>query len=129
VQRRADEVLEPALNWIVAGGRDPDRFFAWVHLYDPHEPYTPPEPFASRYAGDPYGGEIAYADAALGRFIATLRGRINLATTLIVVASDHGESLGEHGERTHGLFAYEATLRVPLIISAPPRLHPQAVSA
>src|SRR5262249_48813329 len=73
---------------------DPRPWFAWVHLYDPHEPYTPPEPFASRYRQDPYSGEIAYADAALGRFLDRLRGTA-LDRTLVVVTSDHGESLGE----------------------------------
>ncbi len=91
----------------------------WVHLYDPHEPYTPPEPYRSRYAADPYAGEIAYADAMLGAFLDRLRAAHALEHTLVVVSSDHGESLGEHGERTHGLFAYESTLRVPLILWAP----------
>ena len=102
----------------------PTPWFAWVHLYDPHEPYTPPEPFASRYAADPYAGEVAYADAALGRFFERLRSGGALDRTLVVITSDHGESLGEHGERTHGLFAYDATLRVPLIMWAPPGLSP-----
>src|SRR5262249_23036317 len=106
---------------------EPRPWFAWIHLYDPHEPYTPPEPFASRYRQDPYSGEIAYADAALGRFLDRLRGSA-LDRTLVVVASDHGESLGEYGERTHGLFAYEATLRVPLILWAPGAIRPGVVS-
>ena len=148
VQRTADAVLAPAYDWITnrdsglgtrggLGNADvkptlpspqpltPSPWFVWVHLYDPHEPYTPPEPFASRYSQDPYSGEIAYADQALGRFLDRLRTAGNaLERTLIVVASDHGESLGEHGERTHGLFAYEATLRVPLIAWAPGVLTP-----
>jgi arylsulfatase A-like enzyme/Flp pilus assembly protein TadD len=128
VQRTADQVLAPAFEWIVSTRAQPDRFFAWVHLYDPHEPYTAPEPYRSRYAADPYNGEIAYADRALGEFFDRLRAGNALTNTLIVVASDHGESLGEHGERTHGLFAYDATLRVPLVVWAPPRLHATAVS-
>ena len=124
VQRTADEVLQPALNWIASGQGTSDRFFAWIHLYDPHEPYTPPEPFRSRYAGDPYAGEIAYADRALGSFLDQLRARVDPARIFVIVASDHGESLGEHGERTHGLFAYESTLRVPLVMWAPARLQP-----
>src|SRR5476651_194618 len=120
VQRSAEQVLAPAAEWILKLSHQP--WFAWVHLYDPHEPYTPPEPYRSRYASDPYDGEIAYADAALGKFVAELRRSDALANTLVVIASDHGESLGEHGERAHGLFAYDATLRVPLIMSAPPRL-------
>jgi arylsulfatase A-like enzyme/Flp pilus assembly protein TadD len=133
VQRNAEQVLAPAYDWItgaqpsVASHQPP--WFAWIHLYDPHEPYTPPEPYRSRYASDPYDGEIAFADAALGAFTARLRSSGALANTLVVVTSDHGESLGEHGERTHGLFAYDATLRVPLVFyfepaAATPRLRP-----
>ena len=131
VQRTAEQVLAPAYDWITTQGSalDDRPWFVWAHLYDPHEPYTPPEPFASRYSQDPYSGEIAYADQALGRFLDRLRAAgPALERTLIVIASDHGESLGEHGERTHGLFAYEATLRVPLIAWAPAVLKP-AVSA
>jgi arylsulfatase A-like enzyme/Tfp pilus assembly protein PilF len=137
VQRTADQVVAPAYDWIAnrpqSAIRDPQSalrnpWFAWVHLYDPHEPYAPPEPFRSRYAGAPYDGEIAYADAALGRFVARLRGAGALAHTLVVVASDHGESLGEHGERTHGLFAYDATLRVPLVMWAAGQIRPGVFS-
>ena len=123
VQRSAEQVLAPAAEWILkssAAGNQP--WFAWVHLYDPHEPYAPPEPYRNRYASEPYDGEIAYADAALGSFSDALRRANALSHTLVIIASDHGESLGEHGERTHGLFAYDATLRVPLIVWAPPRL-------
>ena len=139
VQRTADQVLVPAYEWItaspLASGPAPlaapaapavaaRPWFAWVHLYDPHEPYAAPEPFRARYAATPYDGEIAYADAALGRFVARLRATPALDRTLIVIAADHGESLGEHGERTHGLFAYDATLRVPLVIWAGGRIPP-----
>jgi arylsulfatase A-like enzyme/Tfp pilus assembly protein PilF len=137
VQRPAEQVLSAAADWILGSALSPNPsalpnpsphrpqpFFAWTHLYDPHEPYTPPEPFLSRYTGDPYAGEIAYADASLGAFLERLRGAGSLSRTLIVVASDHGESLGEHGERTHGLFAYDATIRVPLIFWASPALAP-----
>lgn len=116
VQRSAEQVLAPAYDWIASSS--PTPWFAWVHLYDPHEPYAPPEPFRSRYASAPYDGEIAYADAALGQFVERLQARGALVHTLVVVAADHGESLGEHGERTHGLFAYDSTLRVPLIFWA-----------
>src|SRR5262249_17093571 len=102
-------------------------FFAWIHLYDPHEPYTPPEPYRSRYAAEPYDGEVAYADAALGGFLGRLRAAGSLDRTLVVITSDHGESLGEHGERTHGLFAYDATLRVPLIMWAARKIRAGAV--
>jgi arylsulfatase A-like enzyme/Flp pilus assembly protein TadD len=121
VQRTAEQVLAPAYAWITASPQSlaPSPWLVWVHLYDPHEPYTPPEPYRSRYAADPYSGEIAYADAALGAFLDRLHAAHALDRTLVVIASDHGESLGEHGERTHGLFAYESTLRVPLILWAP----------
>jgi arylsulfatase A-like enzyme/Flp pilus assembly protein TadD len=147
VQRSAEQVLAPAYEWIASGAsglearglptpplpapspqpQAPGPWFAWVHLYDPHEPYAPPEPYRTRYASVPYDGEIAYADSALGSFLAGLRRSNALANTLVVITSDHGESLGEHGERTHGLFAYEATLRVPLIMWAPPRLPAAAI--
>jgi tetratricopeptide (TPR) repeat protein len=125
VQRSAEQVLAAAQDWITVKGSPtlpPVPWFAWVHLYDPHAPYAPPEPYRTRHASEPYDGEIAYADTALGSFVAGLRRSDALTNTLVVIASDHGESLGDHGEGTHGLFAYEATLRVPLIMWAPPRL-------
>jgi tetratricopeptide (TPR) repeat protein len=90
-------------------------WFVWVHLFDPHAPYRPPPPFDAAYAGRPYYGEVAAADAALAPLLDDLRasGR----PTLVVVTGDHGEALGDHGEESHGLFAYESTLRVPLIIA------------
>jgi arylsulfatase A-like enzyme/Tfp pilus assembly protein PilF len=111
-ERPADAVVKPALDWIA--GRQ-DKWFTWVHVYDPHEPYQPPAEFASRYPSDPYLGEVSWTDAALGPLfdrLATLS-----RPTLVVVTADHGESLGEHGERTHSLFAYESTLHVPLIVA------------
>ena len=136
VQRSAEEVLRPAADWILQTGshpplgtQHPAPWFAWVHLYDPHEPYEPPEPYRSRYASDLYAGEVAYADASLGAFLDRLRGAGELARTLVIVASDHGESLGEHGERTHGLFAYNATLRVPLIVWTADRTARSVVSS
>jgi arylsulfatase A-like enzyme/Flp pilus assembly protein TadD len=110
-ERRGDEVVGPALKWWQANQGKPR--FLWVHLYDPHAPYAPPEPFASRYAKEPYLGEVAASDS----FLAPLLGVMKDA--LVVVTADHGESLGEHGELTHGLFAYEATLKVPLLLSGP----------
>jgi len=120
-ERRAEDVVKPAARWILdsaAAGGSP--FFAWVHLYDPHEPYRAPEPYASRYP--PYDAEVAYTDATLGRFLSDLRAAGQLDRTLIVVAADHGESLGEHGERTHGVFVYDATVRVPWIVWAGSRI-------
>lgn len=115
-QRRADEVITAAIQWLDGGAGG--RFFLWAHLYDPHRPYDPPEPYRSRYH-DPYVGEIAFADAQIGRLLEALD-RHGLANrTVVVVAADHGESLGEHGERDHGILLYENVLRVPLMIRAP----------
>src|SRR5262245_3636095 len=116
-QRTADVVTAEAIGWL----RSPPKpkFFAWLHLYDPHAPYTPPEPYASRYAGRPYDGEVAFCDEQVGRVMTALRETGALDNTLVIVTSDHGEALGEHGEDVHGYFVYEATLRVPLIVRGP----------
>jgi arylsulfatase A-like enzyme/tetratricopeptide (TPR) repeat protein len=111
-ERRADQVVSPAVDWI---GRQAGRWFAWVHVYDPHQPYHPPSPFAERYANDPYAGEVAFADSALGPLFERVRS--SSRRTLVIATGDHGEALGSHGEQTHGLFAYEATLRIPLIVA------------
>jgi arylsulfatase A-like enzyme len=125
-QRSAEAVVNEAISWL--NGIADSRFFLWTHLYDPHRPYEPPEPFASRYADDPYVGEIAYADSQIGRLLETLERSRLLDRTIVVVAGDHGESLGEHGERDHGIFVYESVLRVPLMIRAP-SLEPRRVAA
>ncbi len=117
VQKRGDAVMDEALAWLE--GVRSKKFFAWVHLYDPHTPYEPPEPYASRYAGQPYLGEVAYTDAVVGRLIDWLRGASLLERTVVVVTSDHGESLGEHGEATHTFFIYDATTHVPLLVRTP----------
>jgi choline-sulfatase len=117
VERPADEVVRAALAWIAAHGSEP--FFAWLHLFDPHSPYTPPAPFAAAHADAPYDGEVAYTDAAIGRFFDRLQQSALLSRAAVIVVADHGESLGEHGERTHGTFLYDATVRVPLIIKLP----------
>jgi len=114
-ERRAADVVAAALDWY---GRNRRPRFLWVHLYDCHAPYRPPAPFDRTYAASPYLGEVAGVDAALASLVAAL----DRASTLLVVTSDHGESLGEHREASHGLFAYEATLRVPLILWSPGRL-------
>jgi arylsulfatase A-like enzyme/tetratricopeptide (TPR) repeat protein len=134
VERPANEVLQSATAWIadtsdqaVSPGQatgTSQPWFAWVHLYDPHDPYDPPEPFKSRFVSDAYAGEIAFADARLGEALDALSRSGRLANTVVVVSADHGESLGEHQERTHGLFAYDSTLRVPLIVWAPPVVRP-----
>jgi choline-sulfatase len=96
-------------------------FFLFVHYFDPHAAYTPPTPFAERFRPDPYQGEIAYVDEQIGRLRRELEGLGLLEGTVVVIASDHGESLGQHGEPTHGVFLYQATLHIPLIIVAPQR--------
>jgi choline-sulfatase len=117
VDRPGNEVADKALAWLdkAAGS----RFFGWVHFYDAHSPYDPPEPFKSRYANRPYIGEIAFVDSQLGRLLAFLDDRNLARNTVVVVMGDHGESLGEHGEGTHGFFVYQATMHVPLLIRAP----------
>jgi len=115
-ERTADRVVDSALAWLESG---PDRFFLWVHLYDPHASYRPPERFLAQLPSHPYAGEIAFADAELGRLVESIRARWDEGRTLFVVTSDHGESLGEHGEMTHSLTLYDPTQRVPLILSGP----------
>ncbi len=115
-ERPADEVVDAALAWLATA---PDRFFLWVHLYDPHRPYAPPAGFASGFASRPYDGEIAFADAEIGRLLAGVRARWGDAGLLVVATADHGESLGEHGELTHGYSLYDATQRVPLVMRGP----------
>ena len=117
VERRGDRVVDEALKWLRLDPKPP--LFLWVHLYDPHAPYNPPEPYADRYRARPYDGEIAFADAQVGRLLAFLRERRLFENCLVVVTSDHGESLGEHGEKTHGFFIYNSTLHVPLIVKIP----------
>jgi arylsulfatase A-like enzyme/Flp pilus assembly protein TadD len=117
VQKRGDEVMDNALKWL--DSVESRRFFAWVHLYDPHSPYDPPEPFASRYPSQPYLGEIAYADQVVGRLVGWLRQKALIDKTLVVVTADHGESLGDHGESTHAYFVYDATTHVPLVVRTP----------
>jgi arylsulfatase A-like enzyme len=117
VQRRGDATTEEAIAWL--RDNSGSRFFLWVHLYDPHDPYEPPEPYASRYAGRPYDGEVAFADELVGRLDRAL-GELGVAEkTLLVVTSDHGEAFEEHGETGHGYFTYDTTLRVPLIFRGP----------
>jgi arylsulfatase A-like enzyme/Flp pilus assembly protein TadD len=117
VERRGDRTVDRMLDWLNQQGSAP--FFVWLHLYDPHSPYRPPEPYLSRYAGHPYDGEIAFDDAQVGRVFARLKELHRFDQTAIFLLSDHGESLGEHGEDEHGFFIYNATLRVPLILKLP----------
>jgi arylsulfatase A-like enzyme/Tfp pilus assembly protein PilF len=111
-ERRADLVVKSALDWI---GRQHGKWFAWVHVYDPHAPYQPPQEWAAKFPNEPYLGEVSWTDAALGPLFDRMKSEPR--PTLVVVTGDHGESLGEHGELTHSVFAYEATLHVPLIVA------------
>src|SRR4051794_11892925 len=117
VDRPGNEVADKAISWL--DGIGSKRFFGWVHFYDAHSPYDPPEPFNSRYAGHPYIGEIAFVDSQVGRLLAYLDAHHLADRTIVMVMGDHGESLGEHGEATHGFFVYQATMHVPLLIRAP----------
>jgi arylsulfatase A-like enzyme/Tfp pilus assembly protein PilF len=111
-ERRADAVVDAAAAWI-QGQSGP--FLAWVHLYDPHAPYDPPSPYREEYAGRLYEGEVAYTDACIGRLLSAAE---KPGRNLVVAAlSDHGEGLDDHGEKTHGFFVYQSTLRVPLLLA------------
>ena len=116
-ERRASVVTDHALEWLKQNSRR--KFFVWAHYYDPHEPYDPPEPFRHEYATSLYEGEIAYMDEQVGRLLAGLDQLGITSRTLVIAIGDHGESLGEHGEATHGVFLYDATLHVPLLMAGP----------
>ena len=117
VERPANEVADHALAWLDSVASS--RFFGWVHFYDAHSPYDPPEPYRTRFADRPYEGEVSFVDSQLGRLVAFLERRHLLEKTIVVAIGDHGESLGEHGESTHGFFVYRSVLRVPFTILAP----------
>lgn len=116
-QRPGEETARLALDWIDKVKGKP--FFLMLHLYEPHTPYEPPEPFASRYRGRPYDGEVAAADAVVGRFLAALKERELYDESVVVLLSDHGEGLGDHGEQEHGIFLYREALQVPLLLKLP----------
>lgn len=116
-ERRASEVTNHAIAWLEQNSAS--KFFLWAHYYDPHHPYDPPEPFTKTYAKDLYSGEIAYTDQEVGRLLKWVDDRGLSPRTLVVVMGDHGESLGEHGELTHGIFLYDATLHIPFILAGP----------
>lgn len=117
VQKRADKVLADARKWLTDNKNE--KFFTWIHLYDPHTPYDPPSPFKEKYPKRPYRGEVEYLDHQLGLFFDFLKKEGLYDKSMIILAGDHGEALGQHGERTHGFFIYEPTVRVPFIIRAP----------
>ena len=123
-QRPGSEVVDQTLAWLAEGSaQDPERpFLAWMHLYDPHSPYTPPDPYRTRFPPTmqgAYDAEIAATDAQVGRLLDYLESVGRLDRTLVVVVADHGESLGEHGEQQHGFFVYDAAVRIPLIVAGP----------
>jgi arylsulfatase A-like enzyme/Flp pilus assembly protein TadD len=118
VQRTGDVTVAEAVRWL--DERPADKpFFLWLHLYDPHEPYTPPEPFNSQYRERPYDGEVAFTDSLVGDFRKALEERDLLEKSLVVLTTDHGEGLGDHGEMFHGYYIYESTIHVALIVRPP----------
>jgi arylsulfatase A-like enzyme/predicted Zn-dependent protease len=115
-ERTADDVVDAALAWVANA---PQQFFLWVHFYDPHADYRPPSAYALAFASSPYDGEIAFTDVQLGRLLQAIDARFGKEGTLVAVTSDHGESLGEHGEPAHSYTLYDGTQRVPLLLKGP----------
>jgi arylsulfatase A-like enzyme/Flp pilus assembly protein TadD len=122
-ERPASAVADRAIAWVKArqqaGSSNRRPYFVWAHFYDPHAPYTPPEDALARAGGDAYGGEVAYADAEIGRLLRAVSEASAGRPSLTIILGDHGESLGEHGERTHGMLLYDGALRIPLVIAGP----------
>jgi arylsulfatase A-like enzyme/Flp pilus assembly protein TadD len=118
VERPAEKVIAPAMAWI---SKQSQRWFGWIHLFDPHQPYLPPSPYKEKYADDPYSGEVAYVDAQLGVLFDFFQGKRLLEKTVIILTADHGEALGEKGEDSHSYFAYNNTIHVPLFVYIPGR--------
>src|SRR5262249_41051739 len=122
-ERHADETTARAIAWIDRQAPQPDAavkdrpWFVWVHYFDPHAAYEPPPEYLQRFPTRPYDGEVAFVDAQIARLLGHLREGDRLDHTITLVTADHGESLGEHGEETHGVFIYDSTLRVPWIIA------------
>ena len=127
MERPGNVVADVALGWLAKNSQK--KFFLWMHLYDPHFPYRPPEPYSREYAAQPYDGEIAFADEQVGRLLRFLKEKGIYRNTVIVLCGDHGESLGEHGEKTHGFFIYNTTMHVPLIIRLPDNRLPEKTAA
>ncbi len=116
LERKAEAVVANALVWLE---RQDSPWFLWIHLWDPHVPYEPPEPFKTQYKENPYEGEVAYVDFTLGKLFNHMEENDLFDKTTVIFTGDHGESLGQHGEETHGFFAYNTTIWIPLIISIP----------
>jgi arylsulfatase A-like enzyme/Tfp pilus assembly protein PilF len=125
MERPGNVVADVTLDWLAQNYQK--KFFLWMHLYDPHYPYRPPAPYSQQYKDRLYDGEIAFADAQVGRLIQFLKKKGLYHNSLVILTGDHGESLGEHGEKTHGFFIYNATLHVPLIIHLPASTHARTV--
>lgn len=117
VERRAEDVANRALRWLKEHPRKP--VFVWLHFFDAHDPYDPPSPFKERYAAAPYDGEIAYTDSVVGSLLDVLRRHGLYQNSVIAIAADHGEAFGEHGEERHGMFLYDETIHVPLLLKLP----------
>ena len=117
LERRGEVVVKHAESWLAA--HPAGAHFVWLHLYDPHDPYEPPAPYSETYKDHLYDGEIAYADSALAAFVADLKVHGRYDNSLIIVVGDHGEGLGQHSEDTHGIFLYDTTTHVPLIVKLP----------
>ena len=117
IERRAEEVVSRADEWLTKHPKGP--FFLWLHFYDAHDPYDPPEPFKTKYASALYDGEVAYVDSQVGKFLTDLKMKGRYENTIIAVMADHGEALGEHGETAHGVFLYDETIHVPLLFKMP----------
>lgn len=132
IERRGDRTGQLAEKWVSAqadgAGADSPPFFVWLHLYDPHDPYTPPPPFAEPFRDHPYDGEIAFDDAVVASLVDRLKRLGVLSTTIVALVGDHGESLGEHGEVTHAMFVYESVLHVPMMVWWPGHLAPVRVA-
>jgi arylsulfatase A-like enzyme/Tfp pilus assembly protein PilF len=126
LERRAGEVVARATRWLnkQTTTSNTKPFFLWVHVYDAHDPYDPPQPYATRYAKEPYDGELAYVDASIGKLLNQLRSSGEFDNSLIIAMADHGEAFGEHGERSHGIFLYDETIHVPLILKLPAEQSP-----
>jgi len=115
-ERPAEKTIQAAIDWL---SQQNDKWFCWVHLWDPHFPYSPPEPFATQFKEDPYSGEVAYVDQQLEKLLNLVENKGWTEESLVVLTGDHGESLGDHGELTHSYFAYNSTIWIPLIIYVP----------
>ncbi len=122
-ERRADRTTRLTIDWLDNHSRE--KFFLFVHYYDPHTDYQPPEPFASQFSDNLYAGEIAYTDHQIAKLIGKLKSLNIFDSSLIIITSDHGEMLGEHGEDEHGYFIYQSALKVPLIFKLPRQRKPQ----